>query len=100
MTNDKLWGIDLGGTKIECAVLSPGLETIIRKRVATEAEKGYPHILSQIKKLVEQVAKEAGEKPNKIGFATPGVLEPETKRMKNCNTVCMNGMPMKDDLEK
>ncbi len=100
MSNAKLWGIDLGGTKIECAVLDTNLNTIIRKRIATEADKGYPHILSQIKKLVDQVVDESGEKPSSIGFATPGVLEPETKLMKNCNTVCMNGMPMKDDLEK
>jgi predicted NBD/HSP70 family sugar kinase len=100
MSDSKLWGIDLGGTKIECAVLDSNLNTIIRKRIATEADKGYPHILSQIKKLVDQVSDEIGEKPRAIGFATPGALEPETKKMKNCNTVCMNGMPMKDDLEK
>jgi predicted NBD/HSP70 family sugar kinase len=100
MNNDNLWGIDLGGTKIECAVLNPGLDTIIRKRIATEADKGYPHIISQIKKLVDEVEREINFKPSRIGFATPGVLEPETKRMKNCNTVCMNGMPMQDDLEK
>jgi predicted NBD/HSP70 family sugar kinase len=100
MGNDKLWGIDLGGTKIECAVLDKNLNAIIRKRIATEADKGYSHILSQIKKLFDQIIDETGEKPSAIGFATPGVLEPETKLMKNCNTVCMNGMPMKDDLEK
>jgi predicted NBD/HSP70 family sugar kinase len=100
MGNDKLWGIDLGGTKIECAVLDKDLNAIIRKRIATEADKGYAHILSQVKKLVDQVIAETGEKPSAIGFATPGVLEPETQRMKNCNTVCMNGMPMKDDLQK
>ena len=100
MNKTKLWGIDLGGTKIECAVLNSNLDTIIRKRIATEADKGYPHILSQIKKLVDEVSKETGETPFMIGFATPGTLEPETKLMKNCNTVCMNGMPMKNDLEK
>ncbi|HMG68311.1 MAG TPA: ROK family protein [Chitinophagaceae bacterium] len=100
MSNAKLWGIDLGGTKIECAVLNPDLDTIIRKRIATEADKGYKHILSQIKKLVDEVMDETREVPSSIGFATPGVLEPESKRMKNCNTVCMNGMPMKEDLEK
>jgi fructokinase len=100
MSNAKLWGIDLGGTKIECAVLDSNLDTVIRKRIATEADKGYPHILSQIKKLIDEVSNEIVEKPSAIGFATPGVLEPETKLMKNCNTVCMNGMPMKDDLEK
>src|SRR6266545_3798789 len=100
MTSAKLWGIDLGGTKVECAVLDSNLDIIIRKRIATEANKGYPHILSQIKKLVAQVSGEVGDEPSAIGFATPGALEPDTKLMKNCNTVCMNGMPMKDDLEK
>ncbi|HEY2722416.1 MAG TPA: ROK family protein [Chitinophagaceae bacterium] len=100
MSDTKLWGIDLGGTKVECAVLDSNHNTVIRKRIATEADQGYPHILSQIKRLVDEVCKEISEKPSKIGFATPGVLEPSTQLMKNCNTVCMNGMPMKVDLEK
>jgi predicted NBD/HSP70 family sugar kinase len=97
----KLWGIDLGGTKIECAVLesSDNMNVLIRKRIPTEADKGYEHIISQIKKLVDLVADELGERPQKIGFATPGVLDPATKTMKNCNTVCMNGNPMNKDLE-
>lgn len=94
----KLWGIDLGGTKIECAVLENG-EPIIRQRIPTEADQGYSHILSQVKKLIKQVSNELGETPTKVGFATPGVLDTETNLMKNCNTVAMNGKPMKDDLE-
>ena len=94
-----LWGIDLGGTKIECAVLDPNLDIICRKRIPTEAEKGYNNILLQAKKLVEQVGKEIGEIPSCIGFATPGALEPETRLMKNCNTTCMNGKPMHFDFE-
>lgn len=97
----KRWGIDLGGTKIECAVLedSNNHEVLIRKRVPTEAEQGYPHIIDQIKKLVDLVAEEIGEYPTTIGFATPGKLEPDTQVMKNCNTVCMNDQPMKADIE-
>lgn len=95
----KHWGVDLGGTKIECAVLENG-KPIIRQRIPTEADKGYPHILSQIKKLIDQVSTEINEKPARIGFATPGVLDLETQKMKNCNTVSMNGKPMKADLEK
>lgn len=94
----KLWGIDLGGTKIECAVID-AKQTIIRRRIPTEADKGYEHILSQIETLVAEVSVEIGEKPVKIGFATPGVLDPETQRMKNCNTVVMNEQPMQKDLE-
>jgi len=97
----KRWGIDLGGTKIECVVLDDANhhEILIRKRVPTEADQGYPHIISQIKKLVDLVAEELNEYPSTVGFATPGVLEPDTQVMKNCNTVCMNGQPMKADIE-
>jgi len=48
----KLWGIDLGGTKTECAVLNEDMSVIIRKRIATEAHRGYKHILWQVMKLV------------------------------------------------
>jgi fructokinase len=98
----KLWGIDLGGTKIECAVLDSdhNLEVVARMRLPTESDKGYEHILSQIAKLIDQVADQVGERPSKVGFATPGVLEPESQRMKNSNTICLNGQPMKKDLEE
>ncbi len=94
------WGIDLGGTKIECVILDPATqEVLIRERIATEAHRGYAHVLSRIQELVGIVTQKTGQNPSRIGFATPGVLEPETNRMKNCNTTCMNGRPMKDDLE-
>jgi len=98
----KLWGIDLGGTKIECAVLDSNnnLEVVVRMRIPTESVNGYEHILSQIKKLIDQVTEQVGERPAKIGFATPGVLEPDSQLMKNSNTTCLNGKPMKRDLEE
>ncbi|TDH24224.1 ROK family protein [Segetibacter sp. 3557_3] len=99
MQGKKLWGVDLGGTKIECAILDANLDTIVRRRIATESAKGYAHLLQRIKKLVTEIAEEIGEQPSEIGFATPGVLEPDSMVMKNCNTVCMNGEPMHKDLE-
>lgn len=99
-TGGNLWGVDLGGTKIECAVLDRQNPTrvILRKRIDTEASKGYTHILQQVKRLVEEVATELNESPVQVGFATPGVLDPRTQTMKNCNTVCMNGQAMASDL--
>jgi fructokinase len=95
-----LWGIDLGGTKIECAVLNASnpAEVLIRERIDTEASHGYAHILNQVKLLVDRVSVQIGNRPSRIGFATPGVLNPRTQTMKNCNTVCMNGQPMAADL--
>lgn len=97
-----LWGIDLGGTKIEGVILkSPeDPQVLFRQRIPTEADKGYAHILAQIVKLVDGMIREAGYKPERIGFATPGTLDPQTDTMKNCNTTAMNGMHMKDDLRR
>ncbi|RXK47661.1 ROK family protein [Aquirufa rosea] len=100
MKQELLWGIDLGGTKIECAVLdkqNPS-KVVVRERIDTESTKGYQHIVSQIKVLVDRVSGILGEKPTAIGFATPGVLNPLTNTMKNCNTVCLNGQPLATDL--
>ena len=99
--NQPLWGIDLGGTKIEGAIL-PSLNDpapIIRTRIDTEASKGYEHIISQIEKLVANMKEESGLQPRSIGFGTPGVLDPGLQTMKNCNSTALNGRPLKKDLE-
>jgi fructokinase len=99
--NQPLWGIDLGGTKIEGAIL-PSLNNpvpIIRTRIDTEASKGYEHIIRQIEKLVIKMKEQSGLAPQKIGFGTPGVLDPILQMMKNCNSTALNGMPLKKDLE-
>ncbi|MGE5520946.1 MAG: ROK family protein, partial [Candidatus Dadabacteria bacterium] len=87
-------------TKIECAVLDENRNVLIRKRVPTEAFNGYNHILNQVKLLVNLVSNDLGNYPSHIGFATPGVVDKDTQRMKNCNTVCMNGQPMHKDLQE
>ena len=99
--NQALWGIDLGGTKIEGVILESiaNPTPIIRTRVDTEASKGYDHILGQIEKLVKELAEKSGLKPRSIGIGTPGVLDPTLLTMKNSNTTALNGMPLQKDLE-
>jgi predicted NBD/HSP70 family sugar kinase len=97
-----LWGIDLGGTKIEGAILdSAALDRpLCRVRVPTEAGQGYEHIRKQIGRLVKTLAAESGvAMPTKIGMGTPGVIDPHTGTLKNSNTQCLNGTRLRDDLE-
>ena len=96
------WGIDLGGTKIECAILDQDDPTqiILRERIDTESIKGYDHIIAQVGRLIDSVSQKVGFRPTRIGFATPGVLDPASQTMKNCNTTSMNGQPMAVDLAK
>lgn len=93
------WGIDLGGTKIEGVVLSEEGNVIDRRRIPTERERGYPHILSRIKALVVMMQEATGQAPSRLGIGTPGTTDPATGRLKNANTVVLNGQPLKADLE-
>jgi fructokinase len=97
-----LWGIDLGGTKIEGIILEPGNnpKTICRMRIPSEADKGYEHLTGQIVKLINMMKQASGLQPERLGMGTPGILDPLTQTMKNCNSVCLNGMPLKADMQK
>lgn len=102
------WGIDLGGTKIECAVItyekneekSNEFEVLHRERIPTESAKGYDHVINQVKTLIDNVESKMGYRPEKLGIGTPGAIEPSTGLMKNSNSVCLNGMPFAKDLER
>ena len=97
-----IWGIDLGGTKIEGIVLESieNPKEISRIRIKTEAEKGYNHILNKIKDLVFQLKKNSKDSPKQIGIGTPGTIDPETQLLKNSNSINLNHKPIKKDLER
>lgn len=96
-----IWGIDLGGTKIEGVILKSldDPKPVVRMRVDTGASNGYEHVVSQIDLLVGMMKKESGLKPHCIGFGTPGVLDPFLQTMKNCNSTQLNGKPLRRDIE-
>lgn len=93
-------GIDLGGTKIEGVILDANGREIIRKRIPTERHLGYQHILNRLKSLHDELAATVPGQPTTFGVGTPGAISPRTGLLKNSNTVCMNGQPVKADLEK
>jgi len=95
-----VWGIDLGGTKIEGVVLpeSSSIEPLCRVRVPTEAAEGYEHILNQIALLVKELSAATGGLPSRIGIGTPGTFDKHIGAMKNCNTTALNGKNLPKDL--
>jgi predicted NBD/HSP70 family sugar kinase len=98
-----VWGIDLGGTKIEGVVLDPAApdKPLCRLRVPTGAENGYLHIVGQIATLAKRISAETGlPLPEKIGMGTPGVTDPQTGRLKNSNTQCLNGERLGVDVSR
>src|SRR5208282_6105064 len=93
-------GIDLGGTKIEGIALDSEGKELFRQRVETQQEKGYAHILNRVKWLYDKLAEHVQPQPHTFGIGTPGAISPRTGLLKNSNTVCMNGQPLKADLER
>ena len=93
-------GIDLGGTKIEGIVLDSGDREVYRLRVPTGQENGYSHILRNLAEVYQKLALKTGAHPHTVGIGTPGALSGVTGLLKNSNTVCLNGKPLREDLRK
>lgn len=93
-------GIDLGGSKIEGVILDAGGKELFRKRIQTEQELGYAHILHQIGNLYLMMIRQAGKEETTFGIGTPGAISKTTELLRNSNTQCLNGKPLKQDLEK
>ena len=91
-------GIDLGGTKIEAAVLGRDGELLWSERVATP--KGdYAGTLQAIAGLVQRAKIISGDVTG-VGVATPGSENPQTQLHRNANSTCLNGMPLRQDLQR
>jgi len=91
-------GLDLGGSKIEIVALSEDGSELLRRRVVTPRDD-YRAILAVVAELVEGAERELGAQAT-VGIGTPGSLSRVDGRLKNSNTVCLNGQPLQQDLEK
>jgi len=105
-------GVDLGGTKIEGAVLRIGHDepdTLSRRRVETRREAGYDHVVEATAQLVVDVAREAGldglppvgvGMPGNVTFRRQDGSRSQVPLVKNSNTTCLNGRPFRADLAR
>jgi len=90
-------GIDLGGTKIEGIGLAADGTEIARERVPTPAGD-YRGILESISMLVARLESTLGTQCS-VGIGMPGSFSRATGRVKNSNSVCLNGQTLQQDLE-
>ena len=90
-------GVDLGGTKIEGVVLDDAHVPRERVRVATERDRGYEHIVERVAEVVTALRRHAPD-ATAVGIGTPGSLSARDGRLKNSNTICLNGRRLDVDL--
>ncbi|MEX0446388.1 fructokinase [Xenorhabdus sp. SGI246] len=89
-------GIDLGGTKIEVIALGDQGEELFRKRVDTP-RNGYQQTLAAIAGLIADAEQATGQKGT-IGIGIPGAISPFTGKVKNANSVWLNGQVLDKDI--
>ena len=92
-------GIDLGGSKIEGVILDASHKQLFRERVPTEQEGGYRQIRENLRTLYHNMRRHIADDPHTFGIGTPGAISPRTGLLRNSNTLCLNNMPLKADLE-
>ena len=88
-------GVDLGGTKIEGIVLTDEGEVTEKLRVDTPA-RNYSETVKAVCDVIKKL-QTTNQFP--VGIGTPGALSLPDGLMKNSNSVCLNGQPLKKDIE-
>lgn len=91
------FGVDLGGTKIEIVALDDSGEVVLRNRVATP-QGDYMGTVMAIVSLVEAAERKVGARGT-VGVGIPGAESRATGLIKNANSTCLIGQPLKRDLQ-
>lgn len=97
-----LLGVDLGGTKIEVAILDAEGRFLLRERAPTP-QGDYAATLQTVARLVESAEQHlfgAAAARLPLGMAIPGAVSPVTGRIKNANSTALNGQDLQGDLER
>jgi predicted NBD/HSP70 family sugar kinase len=91
------FGIDLGGTKIELIALDDSGLEVFRERMTTP-QGDYSATLEVMVQLVQRAEAKLGVSGT-LGIGTPGAVSKLTGAIKNSNSICLNGRPLREDLE-
>jgi fructokinase len=94
-------GIDLGGTKIEIIALDPAGQERLRRRVPTP-QGDYAATVGAVAGLVADAERDLGKPPGAatVGIGTPGSISRAPGLLRGANSVCLNGQPITQDLER
>ena len=90
-------GVDLGGTKIEIIGLATDGRELLRRRIATP-QGDYRATLSAIAGLVATAEAELGQ-TGSVGIGIPGAESLRSGLIKNANSTCLIGQPLRQDLQ-
>lgn len=90
-------GVDLGGSKIEIVGLAADGRELLRRRIATP-QGDYQATLTAIAGLVAEAEAELGQ-TGSVGIGIPGAESLRSGLIKNANSTCLIGQPLRHDLQ-
>jgi fructokinase len=90
-------GVDLGGSKIEIIALDQAGEPLLRHRVPTP-QGDYLATVMAVVGLVEAAENKLGQRGS-VGVGIPGAESLATGLIKNANSTCLIGQPLRRDLQ-
>lgn len=91
-------GIDLGGTKIELVALDESGVLRLRRRRPTP-QGDYEATVKAVEELIGAAERELGQRGS-VGIGIPGAESAVDGRIKNANSTCLIGKPLRHDLEE
>ncbi len=92
-----MYGLDIGGTKIELAIFDDQLNLKTSWRVATP-KQDYQQFLSTVVDMVNDADQKTGEKGS-VGIGLPGLVDSQGCAV-SANIACINGKPLATDMPK
>ncbi len=96
--DDTAIGIDLGGTKIEIALVDSGGNIKIRRHRPTDAKEGYAAVREQIVIAARQILDVVNRPPRAIGIGMAGQVRPETGVVAFAPNLHWKDVPLRSDL--
>jgi fructokinase len=97
MTTRLRIGIDVGGTKIEGAVIDESGTVQLRRRTSSPAGD-YRATIAAIVAIIGDIERDLGVTAS-VGIGIPGAISPATGLVKNANSAWLIGRPLQRDLE-
>jgi glucokinase len=70
-------GIDIGGTNLRAAAITPAGHLLQRIAIATDVASGRDHVMDNLVQAVEELRKGQPQEPSGIGVGVPGFIDME-----------------------
>jgi glucokinase len=93
-------GIDLGGSKLRGGLLNSSGQLIGRLEVQTEAWKGPPSVIANLKSMITRLVDSTDpERVAGIGIAAAGQIHPKTHAVVYAPNLEWENVPLRDEIE-